>query len=74
MVYHKCGLCKKEIRLNWDDMKGHLRNHNLKLRDYSIEFLVNTRRMKIKEEIKEEVFEDEGLDSIHEIENLFDSL
>ena len=74
MVYHKCGLCQKELKLNWDDMKVHLRIHNLKLRDYSIEYLVNTRRMKIKKEIKEEVLEDAGLDSIQAIENLFDTL
>ena len=75
MVYHKCGLCQKELKLNWDDMKGHLSwNHNLKLKDYSATFLVHTSRVRIKKEIKEEGLEDEGLDSIQDIENLFDSL
>ena len=74
-VYHKCGVCRKDMLLDSDDIKNHLYRHGLSQKLYNSKFLAENKPLE-KEEKTDDV-ETEPisiLDTLDEIENIIDAL
>ena len=75
-VYHKCGLCQKDLLLDQDDIHMHVRKHKFSLREYNAKFIMKS-KTKSNRTIKkqpEALSKDDETDTTKEIDSLFDSL
>ena len=73
-VYHKCGLCGKDVFLDSDDIKNHLFRHGVTQKVYNAKFLVHNKTLKTKKKKNAEVTMPVSiLETLNEIEDIIDA-